>query len=150
MSDTATETIYEIANPSDAYTMKSADELAAVLACMFLGSGRYILTDESGRHVMPFFMFGGGEDEWLQRTFGMSLDDAIKSRLPAIADALESVLIGGFRDRREFEEAAALMTPENVAQFRERRHDRRRSSLNNIGRRAAALAKSIRAKLVSA
>ena len=55
---TDTPKIYEIHNPSDPYTLKAADPAAAALACLFLGEGAYVLTDEDGTSVLPFFRHG--------------------------------------------------------------------------------------------
>lgn len=136
--------IYDIANPSDAYTMKTDDEEAAVLACMFLGEGQYALTDERGEQVCPFFMFGGDPDTFMLKKYGRTLKAAIDAKRAEFADALDSVLIGSMEDRKDYEEAIALMTPENAATFEASRHDKRRTSMNNIGRRAKALAKHLR------
>lgn len=105
---------YEIVNPSDPYTLKSDDFEAAALACVILGNGKYALKPlEDGGVEVPLFVFGG-HDEWFQKTFGVTLDGSLsrveRSRIAAV---LETVTIG---------------------------NSKKRSSMNDIGGRAKALA----------
>ncbi len=136
---------YEISNPSDPYTMKSDNGLAAVMACLILGEGHYGLTDRDGKQACPIFLFGGAE-EWLKNEHATTIKTALDNLKPEIADALSSVLIGGFADRNEVESATAKMNAEDASKWLEERHDRRRSSMNNIGKRAHALAEMLREK----
>lgn len=138
--------VYEIINPSDAYTMKSDDPVAACCACLFLGEGRYALRDKEGESVCPLFILGGDPAAWFRDTFGITLDDAMASKRIAVADALDSVLIGGFAAREEVESAIELMQPEDAEKWMAKRHDDRRSSMNDIGKRAKVLAKFFREK----
>jgi len=128
MSESA-EVVYEIVNPSDAYTMVSASPAAAAAACMVLGSGYYALKAPDGSSACPIFL-GGGALEWFRETHGADLNEFLTSQRLAIADALDSVQIG--RER---------VTTDD----RKRHHDEHRSSMNDIGRRAWALAKAMRA-----
>jgi hypothetical protein len=149
MSEVTTETAvktYEIINPSDAYTLQAKDPMVAALACMVLGEGAYGLEDEKGEEVCPFFIFGGDPDAWLRENFGQGLEQALKSHAAEIAEVLDSVLIGGFDDRREYESAVALMTPEGAAAYRAIRADIKRTSMNNIGAMAAKLATYFKAQ----
>ena len=79
---------------------------------------------------------------------GMSLtaymDD--KERRQAVADCLDSILIGDVADREMLASAVARMTPEHGAAFMAEWHDKRRTSMNNIGRRAQQLAEHLRAQ----
>lgn len=146
--------LFEIINPSDSYTMEAADRETAALAVLVLGEGKYALveldpetgysTDKSPNDV-PLFLFGGAT-LWFEGTFGRTLDAALED--PAsrakMADALDSVLIGKGSARIELRDALAEMTPEGRERFLAKRHDRKRSSMNNIGRRAQALAARLR------
>jgi hypothetical protein len=114
---------FEIINPSDAYTMEAVDLQVAAVACCFLGDGRYGLDaldeDRNKDGGMPIFLLGG-HDEWFASKFGLTFEacaeNAMKHRADDMANALDSV---------------ALKSGE-------------RTSMNNIGARAKALAKAIR------
>lgn len=138
--------VYEIINPSDAYTMKHDDPAAAAVAGLFLGNGAYGLEDADGNRALPLFLLGGDPEAWLQETHGVTIEQVMAERPLAVAEALESVLIGGFDARREVESATEKMTPEDAAKWLAERHDARRTSMNNIGRRARSIAASLRQK----
>lgn len=114
---------FEIINPSDPYTMETDDlQIAAVAVCL-LGDGKYAAKEidgDTGQDV-PIFLFGG-VDEWFTEKFGMDYGETashtLNNRNDALARAFESVTLG----RAE------------------------RSSLNDIGGRAQAIAKAIREK----
>lgn len=135
-------TIYEIINPSDPYTMESDDPCAAAVACCILGGGRYGLDGPDGEDDCPIFLFGGHE-AWFKTTHDTTIEAVLESRPEKVIEALRSVTIGSRQDRKEFYSAIAHMTPEAAEQFRAERHDQRRSSMNNIGARAAALADAL-------
>ena len=135
---------YEIHNPSDPYTLRASDPAVAAVACLFLGEGSYGLSDEDGNRTCPIFLLGGNPDTWLKDAYGVSIDDVATKRSCELADVLDSVLIGSLSDRRELDEACKYMTEEAAEKFRDARHDRQRTSLNNIGRRAKSLAAHFR------
>ncbi len=120
---------FNLINPSDAYTFEAEDmEVAAVMVCL-LGDGKYGADEigkgaSNGNHV-PVFLFGG-HDEWFVRKFGMNFEDTgrhcLDHRRGALADAFASV---------------TLTNPP-------------RSSMNDIGGRAHALAKGLRAQATAA
>jgi hypothetical protein len=140
--------VYEIVNPSDAYTMEASDLAVAAVACLYLGNGQYGLRavhpdDAPG---VPVFMFGKTADveRWFAETCGCTMAAAF-ARRAAVADALDSVLAGSLRDRQTNADALALIDDEAKRQeWREKWLDRRRSSLNNIGGRAMHYAKHLR------
>ncbi len=136
--------VYEIINPSDAYTLKSDEPVLAAVACMLLGQGAYALADEQGVQVCPVFIFGGDPDAWLRKTHKVSIDELMAERALEVAAVLESVMIGGFGARAEAEAAIARMSPVDAAAFKAQRHDLRRSSMNDIGGRAFSLARAFR------
>lgn len=114
---------FEIANPSDPYTMEADDLQVAAVACCLLGNGKYGLTGLEGDAGLdvPIFLVGG-HDEWFVSKFGMSYEDtathALNHRNDALARAFESVTLG--RDER--------------------------SSMNDIGGKARDIAQAIRRK----
>lgn len=130
-------TIYEIFNPSDAYTMECDDFKVAAVAVAILGRGQY------GIKGSPLLF---GWDAFFEEQ-GIKLDAFIAKNLEAIATALDSVLIGNETDREITMKAVALMPEVDRENFLACRHDKLRSSINNIGDNAKAIAKSLRDKL---
>lgn len=123
--------IYEIINPSDPYTIEGEFKTCCV-ATVILGEGAYGL---DGTESMPIFLISDA-DEWFRQAFSATLEDVLQSTPPAeLAACLDSVLCCSAKERR------ALAGEERLA-F----HDARRSSQNDIGRRAWALAERVRGK----
>jgi hypothetical protein len=137
--------IYEIINPSDHYTIECPDTEIAFAACVLLGNGQYAFDplDETGVKI-PIFIFGG-HDGWCKATLNASTDDVLDrclgERRAALADAMDSVIIGN--RAAFFAIAPPVGTPEFVA-ARAKWHDIHRSSLNDIGKRAYAYADKLR------
>ncbi|MFI2810174.1 hypothetical protein [Microbulbifer sp. JSM ZJ756] len=87
----------EISNPSDKATIDCSDREAACLAVLILGQGKYGIIDDEGDQGMPIFVFGGVE-EWIEDTFGKSIEQFQESVSHArLAAALESVQLEGVR-----------------------------------------------------
>ena len=113
---------HEIINPSDPYRM-TADRLdtAAVAICL-LGDGKYAAKPRSDGEEVPMFLFTS-PDPWFVERFGMNYADTankiIKHRNEELAAVFDSVTL----ERTE------------------------RSSLNDIGGRAKALAQAVRRKI---
>ena len=113
---------YEIINPSDPYRM-TADRLdtAAVAICL-LGDGKYAAKPRSDGEEVPMFLFTS-PDPWFVERFGMNYADTankiIEHRNEELAAVFDSVTL----ERTE------------------------RSSLNDIGGRAKALAQAVRRKI---
>lgn len=138
-------TYYELINPSDKYTLRAPDAKTAILAAVILGEGRYGLTDENDEEVLPIF-FIGGLDEWITDQFGCGLNslfgDADKS---ALADCFDSFAICGLGDRRLWDMAVEAMDDSVKRQaWLDKWHDRKRSSMNDIGARARQWATNLR------
>jgi len=89
---------------------------------------------------MPPFIIRGST-EWFKMTFGDDLGDWIGKNYGPIADALESVLVG---DRGEYESTIAMIEESKKDEFKAKWQDRYRSSINNIGAKAAGIAQRIR------
>jgi hypothetical protein len=136
--------IYEIDNPSDPYTMVAEDRAVAAVAVVFLGEGMWGLSDREGKTAVPIFAFGGGAERlerWFATELGTTLAAVVSEKRQAIAAALRSVAIGSISDREAFDRGFALIDdPVKKEEWRTWWHDQRRSSLNDIGRRAWALA----------
>lgn len=114
---------FEIVNPSDPYTMEAPDLEVAAVACCLLGNGKYMLTglDDAAGQDVPAFVFGG-HDEWFVSKFGANYE-AVACRV---------------LDERGAELADAL---NSIPRLRERR-----TSLNDIGSKAHAIAAAIRTR----
>ena len=136
--------LYEIINPSDPYTFEAPDVVTAAAALAMLGDGKYGGTCLSpGGEDIPFFMFGGYQ-EWFKARGVDDLSDFIGRHRAEIAATLESVVWGHERDRAVFTETIAMLQGGFTRDhFRELWADRR-SSMNDIGGLAAALAKRCR------
>lgn len=134
--------LFNIINQSDPYTLRAPDlEIAAVAICL-LGEGKYGLEeiggDRSGR--VPMFLIGGHE-EWFAKQFGRdfatTVNHVVGKRPEELCKALASVFIGTPADMLAFEEAAkACVDVEEIAVLKLKTHDEKRTSLNDIGRRA--------------
>jgi hypothetical protein len=139
--------LFEIINPSDAYTIEAPDLSIAGAACVLLGNGQYAFKQVDGDAEVPLFLFGG-HDEWFREHCDGSLDDTLgrvmKDRRAELADCLDSTLIGTQADREEFHALTASVEAEERARLRAERHDKRRSSLNDIGARAYRMAAALR------
>lgn len=133
-----------IINPSDPYTMESADERVAQAAGLLLGEGRYGLKTEDGTTVLGLYIFGISE-EALTEMFGPGgLAAFVKANGQQLASALESVTIGDFADRERLAGLLKFVPEEKRLAARAEWHAKRRSSLNDIGARAAAIAEDLR------
>lgn len=134
--------LYELINPSDPYTFRAASREAAVLAAISLATGFGVQEIGSEWSAGPFVLCAAGEfAQWWQAEFGSDWKAWQKSHRREIVEALESFAIGNANTRLDYEAAlAAIDDPEKREAFRLDRHDRRRTSTNNIGRAAWNLA----------
>lgn len=149
--------LFNILNPSDPYTMRAVDlEIAAVAICL-LGEGKYGLEeiggDRSGQ--VPMFL-KDGHDEWFTKQFGRdfsaTVNHVVETRYEELVKALHSVFIGTPADKMKFDDLAAKCPDdEAAAELLLKTHDEKRTSMNDIGRRAWNLARSVvETKLASA
>lgn len=133
---------YSLINPSDSYTFIAKDLEVAALTVFLLGTA-YGAQEEDGKIVVPIFVFGGNPSSWYQENFGRTPDDGLKARRSDVAEALESMMFGDFRDRKRYQAALAAITEdvkreEFIAMWQDGC-----SSLNNIGFYAHKLAKTL-------
>lgn len=133
---------YELINPSDPYTFIADDLETAALVVFIFGTAYGAEPKDEGEKV-PIFLFGGAL-EWYQKRFGRTPDDGLIAKKKAVADAMESMMLGHFRDRERYEAALASITdPQKKAEFMKTWQDGC-SSLNNIGQVAHDLAEKLR------
>lgn len=145
-----TETLWELINPSDAYTMAGDDYDVAAVACLLLGEGHMGLVEIGGARRVPIMLFGLN-DAWAQEGFGCTVTDlcnrVMKEKRTALADALASVMIASPAERASYTLALEFIDdPTKRQTYRDRWHDRQRSSLNDIGKRAWEMADRIRGR----
>lgn len=137
--------ILEIINPSDPYTMEADDLAVAAAAILFIGNGKLGLQDDKEETVLPLVAFSGVDvGEWFKAEFGRDLGHVFEHDKLAIADALDTVLIGNKRDRELYIETRRRLSAEDVLSYRDTWHDKKRSSMTDIGQAAWDTAKRIR------
>jgi hypothetical protein len=136
--------LFDVINPSDSYSIKTDDKEAACVACLLMGSGQYGLQEIAGPFEMPILMFGGG-DEFFKATFGRTMQESADlyrgEKVAILVETLRSVIIGSPSERQTYEAALQFITdPEKLKKYKDEYHDRKRSSMNDIGGRANKLA----------
>jgi hypothetical protein len=125
--------------------METDNFAAAAVAVMLLGKGAYNLKEVGGEKEVPFFLFGRDPLDWFKTEFGEDFEGFISKSPAAIAAAFESVVVGSPRDRETFAEGLTLITdPAKRQRWVESWHDKRRSSMNDIGGNARKYAAHFR------
>ena len=133
---------YELINPSDPYTfIASSNEVAALTVfCLSTGYGAKA-KDES--FEVPIFMFGG-DAKWYHEQFGQSPAYGVSKNRIEVANALESFMYGGFEDRKRYQAALKAIDDDKKREDFIAEWQDGRSSLNDIGNYAHALAKKLK------
>lgn len=136
--------VYRLANPSDPYTFKADTYEIAALTVLCMGT-QYGATTKNGDENVPVFLFINAE-EWYKDNFGKSIEEGLKANREKVADALFSMLYGGFEERETYELALESITDkEKTADFKKKWHDRH-SSMNDIGSYAYKMAEVLKSK----
>src|SRR5512139_3377435 len=100
--------LYQINTPGENYTIEATCFTTACVVTTLLGSGFYSLW-QSGREVMPAFMFGG-HDKWYRRTFGKSFADVVQDvSADEVAQIYANILNGRDAERRMYLEELSLI-----------------------------------------
>ena len=135
--------IYELINPSDPYTFEAPNIEVAGAAVVLLSTnfGAVRVGDDVDERTPMLF----GWDDWLAER-GIDTD-WVDDRAEEIADALDSFLIGSLSARQDVLDMLDELPEENRQSWRDRRQDRHRSSMNQIGEAAYQTAMSLRAEL---
>ncbi len=132
---------YELINPSDKYTFVADDFETASLMVIHL-SPLYGATAKDGNEKVPVFLFGDPE-EWYKEQFGRDVYSGLKAKKEQVVAALNSIVLGGFEDRRRYEAALAAITdPGKKSEFISKWQDGR-TSLNDIGGYCRSLAETL-------
>ena len=106
---------------------------------------QYGATPKNGDENVPVFLFIDAE-EWYKDNFGKSIEEGLKTNREKVADALFSMLYGGFEERETYETALESITDkEKEADFKKKWHDRH-SSMNDIGSYAHKMAEILKSK----
>jgi hypothetical protein len=139
--------LYRLINPSDPYTFYAPDLRIAACVALFLGQGAFGAQGVADDQESSPVMFGW--DAFLKE---QGIDSAwIESHYAEIATALDSVFIGDERHRVDFDQMLESMPNETTREsWLAERHDRLRSSMNDIGVAAIRLAKQLREKISEA
>lgn len=140
--------VWNLINPSDPYTLVTDNFEVATVVCLLLGEGRYGLEEINGERRVPLMLFDVNE-RWFRETFGCTcqelFDRMVGDRRAEIVACLDSVLIGSPASRATYQEGLDLIDdPQKRAAWRTRWHDKRQSSMNDIGAQARRLADQIR------
>ena len=137
---------WELINPSDKITFKADTYELACLAVGLMG-GAYaadLLEGDVEPRQVPMFLFGG-TDEHFKKHFGKDVSDTFEAADKlALADVLDSFLIGSMAERRAYEKALSVMPEADKAAFKEEWLDKERSSMNDICARAYGYANNLR------
>ncbi len=131
--------IYEIINPSDPYTFEAENDRDAIVVVAVLGGGMYGAARQDGEKVNGGLYFGhesGDAEAAFVADIGKPLGEYLTERATALRAAFDSVLIGSFADRDGWVDSVSKMSPEDAAKYTIERHDRKRSSMNDIGKAA--------------
>jgi len=138
--------VAEISNPSDIYTIKGS-RLALCYAGLLLGEGKYPLRAEDDSSVLPALAFGGNAAGFFKEEFGVDFDEHMATYYSKIADCLDTMWIGDFADRVKAEKELEEVPEEARESWFAERHDRMRSSMNDIGKYGKQLSKACRERV---
>jgi len=134
--------IHNLINMSDPYTFETEDLPALTAAVFILGEGRYATESEDTDFSVPITAFGGENGvTFFKRKFEQDFTDYIHNSPLDIAQCLDSLCLGKASDRDTyFGELKKLDNDEAKKAFTEKWYDKRQSSMNSIGQKAASIA----------
>lgn len=140
--------VYEIVNPSDAVTYATDNPTALQIGFLQLcSSGGIALRDvETDEYLRPMMLFWDDAkmDEWVKKNLPENCGTWLAENRSAVADALESVLYGGTKDRQLFDSMVAGKSPEEVRKLRVQWNDKKRSSVTDYSTPSLAYADKLR------
>jgi hypothetical protein len=136
--------ILEIQNPSDEVTIETDDIVVAGVAMLLVGRGQYGLENEEGETVFPIMLFGG-VDKWLEDNGIKDLHEYLQTNKDKLVKVLKSCVYGRIGSRQLFESAISKMTLTDALKYREEWNDKKRSSMNNIGKNCLYYAEKMEA-----
>lgn len=138
---------YELINPSDPYTFIAENNEVATLTVFSLGIA-YGAQNQEGETVTPVFLFSSRDNaaNWYKDTFKRTTDEGLEANLNAVADALDSMMLGNFEDRKRYQTALEYIDDEEKREKFKAEWQDARSSMNDIGTYAHNLAKKLKEK----
>lgn len=136
--------LYELANPSDQYTFYAPSiEVAGVAVSLLSTAFGAEPVDGKGESTPILF----GWEEWFEQKGINSV--WIECNRLAIADALDSFLIGSANMRADVESMLEMLPDDKKKEWQEQRQDRHRSSISQIGEAAYAKAAALRKQVTN-
>lgn len=141
--------LYEFITPSDPITFRAPDNRIAFVCALILGNGKAFCEREDGESIDTCFALGrrGELDGAITVMLGTTLKEFTAAHSPAIADAFDSFSYGHFSDRQQYDDALAAITdPGELAEFKAKHDDRRRTSISQWVTGAWNYAGNFRAK----
>lgn len=140
---------YTLHNPSDPYTFLASDQEVAALVIGILSTTFGADTEDENEDTrIPIFIFGG-YNEWYQDRFSRAPKEGLKARKKEVGEALQSFVLGGFKDRDRYNAALeAIDDPAKRDAFMQKWHDGR-TSLNDIGSQAHRIGRKLMEELAN-
>jgi len=138
--------LFEVINPSDPYTCIADDIKIAQAAILVLGDGIYglkCIDDGEDYSVCLLFADEKTAEAILKDIFG-NFEKYLKDNKVEIADCLESFWCGSVAERNIYDELMKVLPNDERINKKKELHNKRRSSLNNIGEVAWQLADQFR------
>jgi len=125
---------YEIINPSDKATMLASSDQVAIASVVII-SRLYGVedVDDPGRKIGHLYGFlGDGARAQLDKDLGQEFEEFLANHKPEIIEALRSIQLMSGKERKAYDEAIRLMTPENARIYAEKVKEIHRSSLTDF------------------
>jgi hypothetical protein len=144
--------IFEFINPSDPYHFTTDNLKVASVTTFILGVGKCgakeIDSNKDKLFEVPFLLFGG-EEEWTQKTFNMSLSELLHdvkvNHKQDLVNCLESFVIGSFSEYKKFQENINKISDEREREkFKKQYHKKKLTSANDFGTYAWAFARELK------
>lgn len=137
--------VYELINPSDPYTFECSSREVAALTVSAL-SPMYGAKAENEEDEIPIFIFWGndGYEKWYEESFGRTVEEGVNALYNEIADCLDSFVLGNTSDRERFSAAVEAITDADKLRAFKTKWQDSRSSMNDIGGTAYALAEKMK------
>ncbi len=137
-------TLFNLINPSDAYTFYAPDIKVAGMAAAIISS-KYGASPVDGKGESSPVLLGW--DDWMSKN-GIDTEWVGANSL-LIADALDSLLIGSPEQRKELDDILSSLPEAERIEWRANRQRELQTSANMIADRAYALAERLRQNVQS-
>jgi len=133
---------YKFIGLSDPYTFIAEDFETATLVVLLLDTF-YGATPKDGGEKVPIFAFceDGYLDEWYKNHFNRTCDEGLKVKHKTVADALQSFILGDFKDRRRYKAALSAITDSDKKEQFVQEWQNGRDDPDNIGEKAHKLSR---------